>query len=326
MASCLILQERIRSAFAPGDVSYFHPKWMCPPHFHGQLEVCVITQGELEVLVGAECYRVAAPALVWHPPTIGHGVTRVSPDLRFWTVTFEPALLTSGQWLGNCCQPKPHQPFSSWIGRFLQTIGDSPVFQISRRDAWRLDELCEQGWLAQFGVGFERALIELIDAAWGVTRRELSTSRNYPLADLGLGIILGAPDQDRNRICRELLVSSSYSARMFRRRWNATFVELRNRARAVTFLALSRRPGASLITCALESGFGSYSQAHRVFRATTGCSPSNYVGGGRVEQALSDYQTALTPWALGVVEAARARRSPHQSADAALAAARWVAC
>jgi len=324
MASCLILQERIRSAFAPGDVSYFHPKWMCPPHFHGQLEVCVITQGEIEVLVGAKYYRVAAPALIWHPPTIGHGVTRVSSDLRFWTVTFEPALLTSRQWLGSSCQPKANQPFSSWIGRFLHTVGDSPVFQISRRDAWRLDELCERGWLAQFRVGFEQALIELIDSTWSVTQRELFAARNCPLADLGLGIILGAPDQDRNRICRELLVSSSYSARMFRRCWDATFVELRNRARAVTFLALSRRPGASLITCALESGFGSYSQAHRVFRATTGRSPSDYIAGGRVEQALCDYRTALTPWALDVVEAARARRSPHQGADAALAAARMV--
>jgi hypothetical protein len=54
---------------------------------------------------------------------------------------------------------------------------------------------------------------------------------------------------------------------------------------------------------------GSYSQAHRVFRAVTGRSPSEYMGGGRVEQALCDYRSALTPWALDVVTAARNHRS-----------------
>lgn len=317
--SALILQERVRSAFAPGDVSFYHPRWICPPHFHGQLEVCVITRGELEVLLGAELLRVAAPALVWHPPIVGHGVTRVSPDLRFWTVTFEPELLSRCPWLGAPSAVEVNAPFAGWIGQFQRTIGQLPVFQISRKQAWRLDELCEAGWLAQFDSGFEQALGKLIEAAWVATQSELQARQNYALADLGLGVILGAPDHDHQRICRELLVSSSYSARMFRRRWDATFIELRNRARAVTFLSLSRHPGVNLTACALAAGFGSYSQAHRVFRAVAGRSPSEYVGGGRVEQALCDYRSALTPWALDVVTAARNYRWRQPGAEAALA-------
>src|SRR5512142_3086301 len=193
MTSPLILQERIRSAFAPGDVSFFHPQWMCPPHFHGQLEVCVITRGELEVLIGAELHRVGAPALVWHPPTIGHGVTRVSHDLRFWTVTFEPEMLARWSWLdaaSTASTVAANAPFAGWISRFLRNIGRMPVFQISRKDAWKLDELCERGWLAQFDTGLELALVDLIGAAWSATQREVHARHDYALADLGLGIIL----------------------------------------------------------------------------------------------------------------------------------------
>jgi AraC-like DNA-binding protein len=210
-------------------------------------------------------------------------------------------------------------PFAGWIGPFLRTLGQLPVFPIARQQAWKLDELCEAGWLAQFGSGLEQALCQLLEAAWVTTQKELQARPNYALADLGLGVILGAPEHDHHRICGELLVSSSYSARMFRRRWDATFVELRNRARAVTFLSISRHPGVNLTACALAAGFGSYSQAHRVFRTVTGRSPSEYMEGGRIEQALCDYRSALTPWALDVVSAARSRRSQQQGADVALA-------
>ena len=89
-----ILQERMRSAFAPGDVSFFNPRWICPPHFHGQPELLVIARGEIGMRIAGRSHRVAGPALIWLAPVVAHVLERASPDLRFWTMTFEPELLS----------------------------------------------------------------------------------------------------------------------------------------------------------------------------------------------------------------------------------------
>jgi AraC-like DNA-binding protein len=53
-------------------------------------------------------------------------------------------------------------------------------------------------------------------------------------------------------------------------------VQYRNTLRALEFLRLSEPVDANLTRAAIEAGFGSYSQCHRVFRSLFGLSPREY--------------------------------------------------
>jgi AraC-like DNA-binding protein len=84
-------------------------------------------------------------------------------------------------------------------------------------------------------------------------------------------------------------VSTSYLSRQFQRRLGTSFAEFRSRARVTSFLAASERGANSLLQAALAAGFGSYSQAHRVFSKVTGYCPQCYLKGvGRAVLSRSD--------------------------------------
>ena len=56
-----------------------------------------------------------------------------------------------------------------------------------------------------------------------------------------------------------------------------TLVDFRNRQRLQRFLRLyGRGRRVSILDAALEAGFGSYPQFHRVFKDQMGCGPAEY--------------------------------------------------
>jgi AraC-like DNA-binding protein len=82
-------------------------------------------------------------------------------------------------------------------------------------------------------------------------------------------------------LARELNISAGYLARLFKSEVGVSLVEYRNRLRIERFLRLVERGGGNLYEAALEAGFGSYAQFHRVFRRHVGTTPREYVTGSR---------------------------------------------
>lgn len=76
-------------------------------------------------------------------------------------------------------------------------------------------------------------------------------------------------------------VSQSRLARRFKSEMGLSLVQHRNRLRMARFFSLLDRDGGDLLEAALEAGFGSYAQFHRVFRALHGGSPREYLRGRR---------------------------------------------
>jgi AraC-like DNA-binding protein len=68
-------------------------------------------------------------------------------------------------------------------------------------------------------------------------------------------------------------------ARHFREQLGVALVDYRNRIRVERFLGLVEQGGDNLLAAALEAGFGSYAQFHRVFRHLVGVTPREYVVG-----------------------------------------------
>jgi AraC-like DNA-binding protein len=72
-------------------------------------------------------------------------------------------------------------------------------------------------------------------------------------------------------------VSQSRLARRFKSEMGLSLVEHRNRLRMARFFSLLGPDGRDLLEAALDAGFGSYAQFHRVFRALHGGSPREYL-------------------------------------------------
>jgi AraC-like DNA-binding protein len=68
-------------------------------------------------------------------------------------------------------------------------------------------------------------------------------------------------------------------AKHFRAQVGVSLLDYRNRIRVERFLSLVERDGRNLLAAALEAGFGSYAQFHRVFRSLLGVTPKEYLTG-----------------------------------------------
>jgi AraC-like DNA-binding protein len=147
-----------------------------------------------------------------------------------------------------------------------------------------MEEFAAQGLQRRSNEQVTSALRELLVLAVAESERQLSRLCAPSLPELGIALLLAAPELERPAVCRELQVSTSYLARQFQLRVGTTFAEFRSRARVVSFVAAAERGATSLLQAALASGFGSYSQAHRVFSKVTGYCPRCYLqGSGRAE-------------------------------------------
>jgi AraC-like DNA-binding protein len=77
------------------------------------------------------------------------------------------------------------------------------------------------------------------------------------------------------RLAGELGVSAGHLARAFKREMGVSLVDYRNRKRLDRFFEVVQRMGqtSNLLDAALEAGFGSYAQFHRVYRKFLGTTP-----------------------------------------------------
>lgn len=66
---------------------------------------------------------------------------------------------------------------------------------------------------------------------------------------------------------------------LFREQMGVSIVEYRNRLRIERFFTLVAPGGGNLLQAALDAGFGSYAQFHRVFRDLLGTTPKEYLTG-----------------------------------------------
>ena len=93
-------------------------------------------------------------------------------------------------------------------------------------------------------------------------------------------------------------ISLSRLARVFKTLKGTSLVEYRNGLRLERFVALMDRGCTNLLEAALDSGFGSYAQFHRVFRARLQATPREYLrpaGGERRRPAQPVHPAPAQP-------------------------------
>jgi methylphosphotriester-DNA--protein-cysteine methyltransferase len=81
------------------------------------------------------------------------------------------------------------------------------------------------------------------------------------------------------RLAQRLGVSPGHLGRSFKREMGASLVEYRNRLRMERFIVSLEHGRRNLLDAALEAGFGSYAQFHRVHRRLLGITPKQSLSG-----------------------------------------------
>lgn len=238
-------------------------------HHHAELEFNLITQGAGVYLLANRKYEMRRGDLLWLFPAQEHVLIEQTLDFEMWIGVFKPTavrrissdasaqVLREGDPEGEYCRRLPQRGFS------------------------RLDSLCVEVSAAREDRGlFNAGLSYALATAWRHFQNaaEVSVPDVHPAVEKAARLI-----RDENTpLSLEVLaarcgLSASRLSRLFKQQTGVALVDFRNRQRVERFLALfdqGRR--LKLLDAALEAGFGSYPQFHRVFKRVIGCSPGRY--------------------------------------------------
>lgn len=85
------------------------------------------------------------------------------------------------------------------------------------------------------------------------------------------------PNEERYAIAKALGTTADRLGRVFKAEMGETLPDYRNRLRLERFFAVVDPEGGNLLRAALDAGFGSYAQFHRVFHQSFACAPIEYL-------------------------------------------------
>ena len=232
------------------------PAFRRPRHFHADPEINLVTRGSCTLGLGERRLELTAGQLVMFQPGQDHELIDASPDLDLFVFALEPALYDRALGARKGAAIDTGAIGTRELAAFeaeLSALGDV-------RDAASVE--------VRLAGLFTRAL-DAAPKAHATSRRVLESLR----AEQSLS---------ESALAARLRTTPSGISRHFRSALGLPVVEYRARLRLMRFIALVDA-GSPLTRAALDAGFGSYAQCHRVFRRTLRCSPQRYFAGLRRE-------------------------------------------
>lgn len=235
------------------QVWHHHPSFLRPRHFHAEPELNVVTRGHGVLSVGRERFEVRAGDAVYLQPGQDHALLSESPDFELFVLALQPLLaehckLRAVRNVGVVSLPK--ETLSSlkaaWLG--VGQLSDAAVVENSLSEHF-LD------------------LVSRFEPAPALCRRTIQT-------------LQGTLDATEEHVASLLIAHPSEVSRAVRTGLGLRLVDFRARLRLISFVQRVDK-GASLTQAAFSSGFGSYSQLHRVFWKHLSCTPLDYFAGKR---------------------------------------------
>jgi AraC-like DNA-binding protein len=252
---------------ARGQIWHHVPATRRPRHFHAEPELNLVTAGRGTFGVGDLVLPVAKGDLLCWTPGQDHELIEASEDFDLFVVGVSAAF--SERVLGSD-NLSPHQGVtlsrlsSEQVAAVLPTCrahsihADVTVTERRVGDLWRMVQ------------GFRQTSAKVHT----LTRRSLSS-------------LISSPELSRDEVALRACGSPGEISRQFRRDMGVALTPFRTRLRLLRFIALVDGGEHTLLSAAIEAGFGSYSQCHRVFHGTMGCSPREYFATS-IRRAIDD--------------------------------------
>ena len=241
-----------------------------PRHFHSEPEFNLIASGCATFGIGESVVTVSEGDLLGLPPAQDHVLLQASSDLFLFAVGMEQSF--SSDVLRN-------EPDDVMLPiRFRLGLDDcrSLVRRASAIvDRDRVEQPCAELWEQAHWLA-ARNTSRPITSMHVLTRRAISAVNR-------------APELELQVLATRLKTSDSEISRYFHRDLGMTFAHYRSRLRILRLIRLMDVGGTTLRSAAKTSGFGSYSQCHRIFQARLGCSPGQFFHAGLREQMQQAY-------------------------------------
>lgn len=237
-------------------------------HHHAELELNLITQGCGLYLLKNRKYQIRRGDLLWLFPAQEHVLVEQSPDFEMWIGVFKPATV--------------RESATDTDAKILAESDPSGEFcrRLAQRDMNRLEVLFSEIVAMQMCVGlFNAGLRYALLASWNQFQRatDVPVHDVHPAVERAAHLIRNGSTRKLSELAGQSGLSAHRLSRLFKQQTGVALVDFRNRQRIQKFLALygtgQRR---TMLDAALEAGFGSYAQFHRVFTRIMGHAPQQH--------------------------------------------------
>lgn len=271
-ASDALYQPFPTATRARGQVWRHVPATRKPKHFHAEPELNFVTGGRGVFAMGNKVLSVAPGDLLWWPPGQDHVLLDASPDFDLFVVGVSAE-------------------FSSRVLPGLLELGAiGPIqLRLEASDWARLESECIAfGGLTDVAV-IERKLGDLWRHAHELRR---TAPDLHVMTERTVRSLYARPESTRSEVARVARAHPTEVSKRFHHDMGVTLTDFRSRVRLLRFIEMVDSGNENMLRAALSAGFGSYSQCHRVFRRTLGCTPRTFF-----ETSLRvRMQDALAPW------------------------------
>lgn len=250
-------------------------------HHHVELEFNLVTHGTGLYLLANRKYAIRRGDLLWLFPAQEHVLIEQSPDFQMWIGVFKPRLVS------RVARDAPARTLreADPAGHFNRRLASAGLR--------RLEALCEEleACRAQTGL-FNAGLAYVLLTTWDefVTAADVATGVDvHPAVEKAARLIRDATTRlPVEVLAQQAGLSSSRLSRLFKQQTGVTLLDFRNRQRLERFLELyGTGQRQNMLDAALEAGFGSYPQFHRVFKQVMGCSPAAYRSAGNARKTTN---------------------------------------
>jgi AraC-like DNA-binding protein len=238
-------------------------------HRHAELELNLVVRGSASYLLGDRRYALTPGTLTWLFPGQDHVLIEESADHELWWAVFRPALVARIATTQHAAPLREQDP----VGQFSCRLDSGRVRRLATlfhelRDAETADDVLANTGLAYLLSFAWRAFLDSDDVVEGVDL--------HPAVETVARMLRADPNAgDLAELARAASLSPAHLSRIFKEQTGVSISRFRNQQRLQRFLLLyGRGRRTTALAAALEAGFGSYPQFHRVFREHTGRSPS----------------------------------------------------
>ena len=244
-----------------------HLTFVPASHRHDMLEVNLVQQGCSTYFIDGRRYELGPGHALFLFPTQEHALLDTTIDHRAWV------LHAHSVFVRDICTTPSTEPLlrSNPPEHFASALLPTRARHLTRLFRALLDDIEDD---AQFNAGLAFALL----TCWAEhlrARAVVPEAHRDPLVERVVRLLRKEKRLALSELARACGVSRSVLTRSFKRQTGLSVVAYHNRLRVERFLALyAERGGITLLDAALEAGFGSYAQFHRVFCSVMGHAPS----------------------------------------------------
>jgi AraC-like DNA-binding protein len=238
-------------------------------HRHAELEVNLVVRGTASYLLGERRCELAPGTLTWLFPGQDHVLVDESDDHELWWAVFRPSLVAR---VATTQQARPLLEEDP-VGQFSHRLAPASPGRLAAlfrevRDAETSDDSLFNAGLSYLLIFAWRAFLDSDEVVEGTDL--------HPAVETVARLLRADPRAgDLASLARAAGVSPSHLSRLFKAQTGVSISRFRNQQRLQRFqLLYGRGRRTTALAAALEAGFGSYAQFHRVFRELTGRNPS----------------------------------------------------